>query len=162
MISIIAAVSKNGVIGKDNMIPWHISADLKRFKELTCHHHVVMGRKTFESLKLKPLPNRINLVISSNNHKFNEAIIIVKSLEHALLKSSHDNETFIIGGGMVYNAAMEFANKMYITRILNDVDGDVFFPEINQNKWIISEYIGNFKDEKSGLDYCYITYEKIL
>lgn len=164
MISIIAAITNNRVIGNNNSIPWHISDDLKRFKSITSNHHVIMGRKTFESINSKPLPNRVNIVVSSNKDNISSSlpIIVTKSLECALLKSSFDQEVFIIGGGQIYNAAMNFANKIYLTRVLETIEGDIFFPEINMKHWEMIEYIGVMKDEKSGLNYCYETYTKKL
>ena len=162
MISIIAAVSSNSVIGFENIIPWHISEDLKRFKELTLGHHVIMGRKTFESLNSTPLPNRVNIVVSNNSEIKNccNNVIITNSLKAALLKSSPDAETFIIGGGQIYKQGLDFAQKIYMTHIYKNFDGDVYFPEIDMNKWEVSEYIGNFYDAKSDLIYSYITYQR--
>lgn len=163
MISIIAAVSNNRVIGSNNTIPWHISNDLKRFKAITLNHHVIMGRKTFESLNSKVLPNRVNIVVSSQKERLSTfPVIVTKSLECALLKSSHDGEVFIIGGGQIYDAAMNFASKIYLTKIMKEVEGDVLFPDINLKHWELSEYMGVFTDEKTGIKYCYETYHKKL
>lgn len=162
MISIIAAATANNVIGSGNTIPWYISDDLKRFKALTSGHHVIMGRKTFESLKSTPLSNRINIVVTHNkdNVVACNPVIQVSSLECALLKAMADNEVFIIGGGQIYKKALEFANRIYLTRIYNEIPGDIFFPDINLNEWEVIEYMGNFQDEKSGLLYSYITYQR--
>ncbi len=162
MISIIAAAASNNVIGSGNSIPWHISDDLKRLKALTTGHHVIMGRKTFESLKSMPLPNRINIVVSHDTTCIDssKSIIKAKSLSCALMKAVSDSEIFIIGGGQIYKEALNFANRIYLTRIYEEVSGDVFFPDIDLDLWEVIEYTGNFQDEKSGLLYCYITYQR--
>ncbi len=161
MISIIAAATSNNVIGSGNTIPWHIREDWSRFLTLTSGHHVIMGRKTFESLESTPLPNRINIVISHDATVTNCCgILKVKSLESALLKSIADSEVFVIGGGQIFKEALNFANRIYLTRIYTKIDGDVFFPDINLDLWEVIEYAGNFEDEESGLLYSYITYQR--
>lgn len=163
MISLIVATSSNNVIGYNGGIPWHLPDDLRRFKAITKGHHVIMGRKTFESIGSKPLPNRINIVVSANNHKHiksSEPIITVNSLENALLKSSPDSEVFIIGGANIYNSALQFVDKIYLTKIFKEFIGDTYFPKIDENVWSMTEYLGNFKDATSELDYAYITYRK--
>lgn len=161
-ISIIAAASLNNVIGLDEKIPWYISDDLKRFKQLTSGHHIIMGRKTFESLNSKPLPNRVNIIISSNKDiKSISPIIIVQNLESALLKATPDKEVFIIGGGQVYRDAMRYANRIYLTRIDSEIEGNIFFPEINSKEWRLTNAEGKFIDEKSQLAYQYLTYDRI-
>ncbi len=163
MISIIAAAASNDVIGSENSIPWHISDDMKRFKKLTEFHHVIMGRKTFESLHNQPLSNRVNIVVSntSDDEVLNQCPVIkVSSLEKALLKAQSDNEVFIIGGGQIYQHALEYANRIYLTRIHKNFNGDVYFPAIDLNQWEVIEYIGNFFDEKNELLYSYITYQR--
>lgn len=160
MISLIAAVSNNNVIGKNNDIPWKISDDLKRFKTITSGHHIIMGRKTFESLDSKPLPNRINIIVTNNkNYKSPTSIIICNSLCKAIAKAENDKEIFIIGGGQIYKEALEYADKIYLTKVFVDVDGDTFFPELGK-EWHLTEYLGNFSDNSNGTKYCYNTFEK--
>jgi dihydrofolate reductase len=157
-ISLIAAVANNNVIGKDNQLIWHLPADLKHFKTITMGHTVVMGRKTYESM-MKPLPGRTNVVITRQQNYHPEGVIIKPSLEDAL-KDLKVEEVFIIGGGEIFKQAMALANKIYLTQIHADFDGDAFFPEINPNEWIKTEEENHLKDEKNPYDYTYITYDR--
>lgn len=159
MISLIAAVSNNGVIGNDLNIPWYISDDLKRFKAITSNHHVIMGRKTFESLKCTPLPGRINIVVSKTLSS-TKNIIIANSFPKALAKACYDSEIFIIGGGQIYNNAINIAGRIYLTKVYENIEGNVFFPEIDPNLWHIKQYEGTYVDPKSKLTYGYFIYEK--
>lgn len=136
MINIIAAMGKNRVIGKDNKLPWHISDDLKNFKKLTSGNVVVMGRKTFESIG-KPLPNRVNIVISSSMPE-TEGIIVCHDIPSALEKArSYNKEIFIIGGATIYQQTIPWADRMYLSYVKGDYDGDAFFPEYDESKWKI-------------------------
>lgn len=140
-ISIIAAVSKNGVIGKKGELPWYIPEDLRHFKELTTGHPIIMGRKTFESIG-KPLPNRANIIITRDAGYEAEGCLVVHSLEEALEKAGEaeknppllklrkgKSEVFVIGGGEIYNEAIKVADKLYLTLIEDNFEGDVFFPD---------------------------------
>lgn len=157
MISIIVSISQNYAIGKDNKLLWHISEDLKRFKRLTNEHAVVMGKKTYDSLPRKPLPNRRNIIISDVDEKI-EGCEISHSIEETLLMLNPNYENFIIGGASVYKQFMKFADKLYITWVYENFDADVFFPEIDNN-WIITEKENHF-DEESQLNYSFYTYLK--
>ena len=126
LITIIAATSENNVIGNDNKLIWHLSDDLKHFKNLTKDHHVIMGRKTFESMP-KALPNRINIVITRNKDYVGENITVVQSLEEALNIAKDDSQPFIIGGGEIYNLAIEIADRIELTRVHAEFNGDAFF-----------------------------------
>lgn len=134
MISIIAAVAKDNVIGGGNQLLWHISEDLRRFKAITNNHPVIMGRKTYESLG-RPLPNRTNVVISRHAELLIEGCTVVNSLEQATKMFSETEEIFIIGGGEIYSAAMSIANKLYITHVEHTYQGDTYFPEIDHTMW---------------------------
>lgn len=136
MVSIIVAKSKNNVIGSNGSIPWSVPKDLKYFKELTEGNTVIMGRKTYESLpeNKKPLPNRINIVITRDSNFKANGCIVVGSLEEALLKADNKNDTFIIGGGEIYKQALNFVDKIYITEINEEFVGDTYFPELS-DKW---------------------------
>jgi dihydrofolate reductase len=134
VISIIVAIAKNNVIGANNQLIWHISEDLKRFKTLTTGHHIIMGRRTFESIG-KPLPNRTNIIVSRNKEYVADGCIVVASLEEALTESARDSEVFIIGGGELYRQALPLAHKLYLTRVHKSFDGDTYFPEINSGEW---------------------------
>lgn len=133
MISIIAAVAQNGVIGGGNAMLWHIREDFKRFKAITTGHPVIMGRKTYESLG-RPLPNRTNIVITRNAALEIEGCKVVGSLDEALSLCSGEEEIFIIGGGEIYRQAMGVADKLYITLVHNSYEGDTRFPEIG-SEW---------------------------
>mgnify|MGYP003423701432 CR=1 FL=1 len=144
-ISLIAAVAENGVIGGGNTLLWNIPEDLKHFKEKTSGHTIIMGRKTFESIG-RPLPHRINIVITRDSQYSRDGVDTVNSLEEALRFASLEQgkafeqnqeevETFIIGGGEIYHQAIEKANKLYITEVHKIFNGDVKFPEIDKNIW---------------------------
>ncbi|MCC8061718.1 MAG: dihydrofolate reductase [Rikenellaceae bacterium] len=136
-LSIIVAVAENGVIGCAGRMPWHISEDLRRFKRITTGHPVVMGRKTFESLGCKPLPGRANIVVSRNpGFEVPEGVELVPSLEEVIRRfGDAAEEVFVIGGGEIYRQAMPMADKLYLTRILAEPEGDTYFPEIKPGEW---------------------------
>jgi dihydrofolate reductase len=141
MISIIAAMGKNRVIGKNNKLPWHIADDLKNFKKLTSGNVVVMGRKTFESIG-KPLPNRVNIVISSSMPE-TEGIIVCQDVPSALEKArSYKKEIFIIGGAAIYQQTIPWADRMYLSYVKGDYDGDAFFPQYGESQWRVEKREG--------------------
>jgi dihydrofolate reductase len=155
MINLIVAVSQNGVIGNDNKLIWKLPNDLKRFKKLTTPHNIIMGRKTFDSIG-KALPNRQNIVITRNKDLSLKNCIVVNSLESAVLKSDKSKEVFIIGGSQIYRYALEknYIDKMYITKIHKDFEGDSFFTfDEKRFKLIESE-----KHSTNDFDYEYLTY----
>lgn len=154
-ISIIVAASENNIIGKDNDMPWRLSADLKRFKKLTMGHHIIMGRKTFESIG-KPLPGRTSVIITRNKDYKQEGCIIVHSLDEAM-EVVKDDEVFVIGGGEIYNMAFESADKLYLTRVHVSLDGDTSIPVVDE-KWKEIEREDFSKDEKNQFDYSFIDY----
>ena len=164
-VSLIVAVSHNGMIGKDNDLIWHLPKDMKFFKDTTMGHHVIMGRKNFESIphKFRPLPNRTNIVITRQSDYKAEDSIVVNSVEEALkvAKSNGENEAFIIGGGQIYKLALEanLIDRIYLTRIHHSFDGDTFFPELSSD-WIKTNKIENKTDEKHRYSYDFITLEK--
>ena len=162
MLSIIVAKAKNNIIGKDNSLIWHLPEDLKRFKELTTGHTIIMGRKTFESLG-RVLPNRKHIVFSQNpDFKVNdENVEIVHSMLQIQQYIESEEETFVIGGAMIYNLLMPHVTKMYVTQINQDFEGDAFFPRIDAEKWEIVNQEKGLQDENNKLDYEYITYRKI-
>ncbi len=158
-ISIIVAVSENGVIGKDNQLLWHLSGDLKRFKALTTGHTIVMGRNTFLSIG-RALPNRRNVVLS-NTMKSGEVenVEVFSSIEDLEKSLSKDEEVFIIGGGKVYKQFLPLATKVYLTRVYTVVDGDTTFPELGEEwKEVAREKMS--ADEKNEYDYDFIDYIK--
>ena len=164
-VSLIVAAAENGVIGKDNDLIWHLPKDMRFFKETTLNHHVIMGRKNFESIphKYRPLPNRINIVITRQTDYKADGCVVVNSVVAALeiAKENGDKEPFIIGGGQIYKLALEasLVDKIYLTKVHHAFDGDTFFPELN-NKWKEVNKTVNKADEKHAYDYDFITLER--
>ena len=159
MLSIIVAVAKNNVIGKDNKLIWHLPEELKRFKKLTTGHTIIMGRKTFESLG-RVLPNRKHVILC-NDMEMNIDDENVEVLEDiSMLKEyvESEEENFVIGGATIYKLLIPYANKLYITEINENFDGDVYFPEINKDEWKIVKEERGIKDELNPFDYKYVTY----
>lgn len=162
-ISIIAAVSDNNVIGKDNKLLWRLSNDLKRFKKLTTSKVVIMGQNTYESLPIKPLPNRVNIVITNDSDIYYDNCDTVNGIDHAINRAKYwakDDEIFIIGGGSVYKQFFNISNKLYITKVHHKFDGDTFFPEINSQYWNLISEEKFKKDDKNEYDYSYLIYER--
>jgi dihydrofolate reductase len=134
MISLICAASQNGVIGVENRLPWRLPADLKRFKRLTLGHHIVMGRKTFESIG-RPLPGRTSVVLTRFKNYEAGGCLIASSLKEALSLARDDDEIFIIGGASVYQEALELADRIYLTILHQDFEGDTLMFEIDSTRW---------------------------
>lgn len=158
MISIIVAIAKNHAIGKDNQLLWHISEDLKRFKRLTSGHKVIMGRNTLLSLPKWPLPKRTNIVITDHPEEVFEGCEVVHSIEEAAAKCTQDEECFVMGGASIYKQFLPLADKLYITRVNKDFEGDTFFPEIAEDDWEPVEKSENFEMENGSFSYCFETY----
>ncbi len=161
MLSIIVAKAKNNIIGKDNKLLWHIPDDLRRFKELTTNHNIIMGRKTFESIG-RILPNRKHIIFSQNpDFKIeNENIEIVHSMLQIQQYIEDENENFVIGGAMIYNLLMPYVTKMYVTEIDKDFEGDTVFPRINPDIWQEISREEGPKDEKNDFKYEYVVYKR--
>lgn len=159
-LSCIVAVSKNNVIGCNNKLLWHISDDLKRFKQITTGATVIMGRKTYESLKIKPLPNRKNIILTKNKQFKAENCCVISQIEDCMPHLEPDNENFVIGGGEIYNLLLPYCKKIYLTSVHQEYAGDAFFPAIEENIWQLIEDSGVLYDEKSGLHYQYLTYQR--
>lgn len=159
MITIMAAVAENNALGKNNDLIWHLPADLKRFKKLTHGHHVIMGRKTFESLG-KPLPHRMNIIITRNPHYIAKGCIVVNSLEEALKAAAADDNPFILGGAEIYAQAMEVADRMDITHIHHSFDADAFFPEIDMKLWEETGREDHPADGRNPYAYSFVQYKK--
>lgn len=161
MLSIIVAVAKNNVIGKDNQLIWHLSDDLKRFKKITTGKTIIMGRKTFESLGIV-LPNRKHIVLCNDaeleiNDENVEVLSDIKLLDTYINK---EEECFVIGGATIYKLLMPYSNKMYITEINKEFEGDVYFPQINKDEWSLIEKEKGPEDLENDFDYEYVTYER--
>ncbi len=157
MLTIIAAAGSQNELGKDNDLVWHLPNDFKRFKKLTTGHHIIMGRKTFESFP-KPLPNRVHIVITRNKDYQPEGAIVVHSMQEALALVTNDPQPFIIGGGEIYTIGMAVADKIELTRVHGTFEADTYFPEIPENNWKLIEEEYHPKDEKHQYDFTYLTY----
>ncbi len=160
LVTVIVAAAENNVIGNENKLIWHLSDDLKRFKDLTKGHHVIMGRKTFESMP-KALPNRINVIITRKKDYVAENAIVTNSLREAIKLASDDPQPFIIGGGEIYKIALNISDRIELTRVHHNFDGDTYFPEIDSKIWCEINRTEKKKDNKHKYDYTFITYEKI-
>lgn len=159
-LTIIVAAGDNDAIGKNNQLIWHLSDDLKRFKTLTNGHHIIMGRKTFESFP-KPLPNRTHVVITRQpNYKVPDGVIVVNTLNDALDVSRNDKQAFIIGGGEIYRQAMPLASKIELTRVHANFEADTFFPTIDKTLWIETNNVYHPKDENHDFPFSFITYTR--
>tara|TARA_R110001583_G_scaffold86860_1_gene226704 strand:- start:39272 stop:39754 length:483 start_codon:yes stop_codon:yes gene_type:complete len=157
MITIIAAIAKKNALGKDNQLIWHLPADLKRFKKVTLNHHIIMGRKTYESLG-KPLPNRTTIIITRNINFKAEGCIIVNSLQNALHAAKEDKNPYILGGAEIYKQAIEIADLLDLTFVHHEFTADAFFPEIDKTVWKENSREDFKADDKNKYDYSFVTY----
>lgn len=159
-LTMIVAAGENNEIGKNNDLIWHLRDDLKRFKALTSGHHIIMGRKTFESFP-KPLPNRKHIVISrQSDYKVPEGVIVVNNIEAAIALAKDDAQPFIIGGGEIYKLAMPYASKLELTRVHSNFDADTFFPEIDLSVWKETANTFHTKDENHDFEFSFVTYQR--
>ena len=163
MLSIIAAVAKNNVIGKDNKLLWNIPEDLRRFKQITKNHTIIMGRKTFESLG-RVLPERKHIVLSirggiDTNDENVEVLDDISKLEPYI---NSEEECFVIGGGSIYNILMPYSNKMYITKVNHEFEGDTHFPEIDESVWKLVSSEKGPQDDENPYDYDFLIYERMI
>jgi dihydrofolate reductase len=160
-IAIIVALDEQNGIGRKGGLLCHLPGDLKHFKELTTGHSIIMGRKTYESLPKGALPNRTNIVITSDKEENYPGCVVVPSLEAALTHCKNEDTVFIIGGGQLYRSAYHLTDKLYLTRIHHTFDdADTFFPEININEWELIHQKTNKADEKHPYNYSFETYLK--
>lgn len=161
-ISLIAAVSSNGVIGRDNDLPWHLSADLKRFKRLTMGHHLLMGRKTFDAIG-RPLPGRHMVVLTRGAPPLPAGVVAVTSLAAGLemARRAADDEIFIAGGEQVYRLALPSADRIYMTRIHHEFDGDAFFPDFDTDDWATVEREEHDGDGVDALAYSFLILDRV-
>ncbi|MCF8217525.1 MAG: type 3 dihydrofolate reductase [Bacteroidales bacterium] len=160
-ISIIVAIAKNRVIGKDNKMPWHLPADLKHFKKVTYGFPIIMGRKTFESIG-KPLPGRKSIIISrQENLSLNfDSVEVVHSFSEAAKAANDYEEAFVIGGSDIYQLALPFTEKIYMTKLDLEVAGDTHFPELDTEKWTLVDEEHHQADAKNPHDYSFLIYER--
>jgi dihydrofolate reductase len=157
MIILIAAVAENNALGKNNDLLWHLPKDFKRFKEITSGHHIIMGRKTFESFP-KPLPNRTHVIITRQKEYVCEGCIVVQDLEKAIAVCPKNEDVFVIGGGEIYSQSIHLADQLDITRVHHSFEADVFFPEIDPEIWELTTEEVHLKDEKHPYDYSFQTF----
>lgn len=164
IISMIAAVAENLVIGRDNDLVWRLPDDMKYFMETTQHHHVIMGRRNYESIphKFRPLPNRVNIIVTQQDDYKADDCIITLSIEDALevARKAGQEEVFIIGGGQIYAQSIDLADKLYITEIKERFEGDTFFPEIDKMDFQEVSRIQHSKDEKHDHEFDFVIYER--
>ena len=161
MLSIIAAVAKNGVIGKDNQLLWHLPEDMRNFRETTRGKPVIMGRKTWESLPdaFRPLPGRNNIVVSRNPVYQPSGASLASTLNDAILKAGDAEEVFVIGGAELYRLALPIADRLYLTEIDQDFEGDAYFPDIEKSNW--EEAYREIPHSASGIRYSFVLYQPI-
>ena len=157
MISIIVAIAENYAIGKNNDLLWHIPEDMKRFRRITSGHKIIMGKRTYESLPVRPLGDRTNIVISDIPGESFDGCLMAYSIEEAVQLCKPDEECFVIGGGMVYRQFMPLADKLYITWVHREYDADTFYPEIDPAEWEETERIEG-QDETIGFRYSFSMY----
>jgi len=160
-ISLIAAMAENGVIGREGRLPWHLAADLKRFKQLTMGHTIVMGRKTWESIG-RPLPGRRMIVITRQTGYRADGVDVVSNLDDAvaLTRAAGDDEVFIIGGAEVYRLALPHADRLYLTRVHAKIEGDTVFPEFDVGHWQLVKSEERAADETNDFPICFERYER--
>lgn len=159
MVSIIVAIAQNGTIGDKNSLLWHIKEDMRFFRTTTSGHPVIMGRKTFESLGSKPLPKRTNIVITRADREF-EGALTAHSLEEAIRMAGDDEEIFIMGGAQIYREALAVADRMYITHVERDYEGDTAFPEIDYSQWRLVDIVRHERGEEYESPFEFRTYDR--
>ena len=159
VISLVYAASLNGVIGRDGGLPWHIPSDLKHFKEVTLGKPIIMGRKTWESLPRKPLPGRLNIVTSRKTDFQAEGATVVHGFEAALI-AGQAPEICVIGGAEIFQAFLPHAQRIYLTRVLADVEGDTFMPQISPEDWLETSHAAKQQGEKDSHAFETFTYER--
>lgn len=157
-ITIVVAIAQNHAIGKDNKLLWHLPNDLKHFKTITSGGTVIMGRKTYDSVG-KPLPNRRNIIITRQSITI-DGCEVINSLDEALALCKTEQEVFIVGGAEIYKMAMPVTNRIYLTIVHHDFEGDTYFPEIEENNWKETEREDHQPDEKHKYSYSFITLER--
>jgi dihydrofolate reductase len=156
-LSLIVAVAHNRVIGANNTLPWHLPEDLKRFRALTMGHHIIMGRKTYESLN-RLLPGRTTVIVTRNLDYMVEGALVANSLQAAIILCGNDPEVFLIGGAELYAEGLKLADKLYITEIQAEFEGDAFFPEFDLTQW--QETSNERHMSEKGLGFSYISYQR--
>ncbi|HLR54703.1 MAG TPA: dihydrofolate reductase [Pseudogracilibacillus sp.] len=160
MISFIVAMDKNGGIGFNNGMPWHLPNDFKFFKNKTTNHTIIMGSKTFDSIG-KVLPNRHHIVLTRSDRSFPKEVEVESNLTRVLeYYKNYEEEVFIIGGGHIFKETLDYADRLYVTKIDEAFDADVFFPEISSSVWQQTSCEKGLKDDKNPYDYYFIQYDR--
>ncbi len=159
MLSLIVAISDNQVIGREGQLPWHLSADLQRFKRLTMGHHIVMGRKTYDSIG-RQLPGRTSIVLTRQPDWTVEGVVTATDFESALAQAGDDEEVFVIGGSQIYQLALPLVDRLYVTRVHASVEGDTYFPDITTDQWQLKQTDSFAADEKNDHDYSFLVYQR--
>jgi dihydrofolate reductase len=160
MISFLVAIDKNRVIGKDNALPWRLPADLKFFKDVTMGHTIIMGRKTYESIG-RALPGRENVVLTRDEHYHAEGCTILHYISDVEeMEKNTDKELIVIGGAEIFKQTFPIADRLYITEIDEEFEGDTFFPEFNEEEWKVVSKKKGIKDEKNPYDYYFLVYDR--
>jgi dihydrofolate reductase len=160
-LSLIVAMSRNGIIGRDNDMPWHLPDDLQRFKALTMGHPIVMGRRTYESIG-RPLPGRRNLVLSRNPRFSAPGVEVHRTLASALESVAVVDEVFVIGGSHLYVAALPMADRLYLTRIHADIEGDTRFPDLADSEWRRVDHEPHAADERHAHDFSFEIWDRVM
>jgi dihydrofolate reductase len=164
IISLIAALSQNRVIGKNNDLPWHLPDDMKYFMQTTKAHYVIMGRKNYDSIpeKFRPLPNRTNIVVTRQKNFQAPGCIVVNALEDGLelAKANNEKEVFIIGGSEIYNQGFPLATRLYLTEIMAHLEGDTYFPEFNKSQWKEVSRKHHLSDERHKFPFDFVVFER--
>jgi len=159
LISLIVAMARNGVIGRDNALPWHLSEDLRRFKAATLGKPILMGRKTFESIG-HALPGRTNLVLTRNRSWTAPGAVVVHSVEAALALAGDAAELVVIGGAEIFRLVMPFARRIYLTHVHAEVPGDTYFPAFDPTQWLDVECVERAADERNTYPVTFVTLER--
>lgn len=158
-IALVAAIAANGVIGLNNALPWRCPGDLRHFKALTLGHHLIMGRKTFESIG-RPLPGRTSVVVTRNNGWHADGCLVANGLPEAIELCAADDKVFIVGGADIYAQALRFADTLYLTEIRQAVAGDAFFPAFDREEWQETSRASHSQDEPQPLEFDFVVYRR--
>jgi dihydrofolate reductase len=158
-ISLIAALARNRVIGRNNQLPWRLSADLQHFKTLTMGKPIIMGRKTFESIG-KPLPGRTNIVLTRERQFLAQGCVVVHDIDQALQVAAESDEVMIIGGANLYRQFLPRADRLYLTEVKAEVTGDTWFPDLDITGWTETERVSHQADEKNEYDYDFVILDR--
>ena len=160
MINIIVAIAENNAIGKDNKLPWHLREDLQYFKQTTLGAAVIMGRKTWDSLTIKPLPRRLNVVLTRNPYFNVMGVPKMESIEEVIHYASHVERCFVIGGAEIYKAFLPLATRLYVTKVYKSYPADAFFPEIDPEIWAVEEESELHYDAGEDVNFKFIVYKR--